>query len=71
MRDKLIKAGVRNLRQYGYEGVDEANILTDEIYSAFFKSMLLDNLDKGADAEINALLAEIESGSQKTTEHKQ
>ena len=32
MRDKLIKAGVSNLREFGYPNCDEVNILTDEIY---------------------------------------
>lgn len=59
VRDRLIAAGVRNLQEFGYPDVDKVNILTDEIYSGFFKSMLKDNLGRGADAEINALLAEI------------
>lgn len=40
LRDQLISAGVRNLQKYGYPSVDKDNILTDEIYSAFFRSML-------------------------------
>ena len=59
MRDKLIAAGVRNLKEFGYPSVDATNILTDEIYRRFFKSMLKDNLGKGADKDINALLAEL------------
>ena len=59
MRDKLIAAGVRNLKEFGYPSVTPENILTDIIYSGFFKSMLEDNLGKGADDAINALLAEI------------
>lgn len=59
MRDKLIAAGVRNLKEFGYPSVNAENILTDKIYRMFFKSMLEDNLGKGVDAEVNALLAEI------------
>lgn len=59
VRDKLIAAGVRNLKEYGYPAVDAENILTDEIYSGFFKSMLEDNLGQGFDTEINGLLASL------------
>lgn len=58
-RAALIKAGVRNLQEYGYPQVSADNILTDLIYSGFFKSMLEDNRGHGVDAEIDALLAEI------------
>lgn len=60
IRAKLIAAGVSNLKAFGYPQVDAANILTDIIYAGFFKSMLNDNLGKGFDKEIQALLAEIE-----------
>lgn len=59
MRDRLIKAGVRNLKEFGYPHVDEKNILTDDIYKQFFISMLNDNLGKGADKDIKALLSEL------------
>jgi hypothetical protein len=59
MRAKLIAAGVRNLKEYGYPEVSADNILTDMIYAGFFKSMLEDNRGRGADAEIDKLLAEI------------
>lgn len=59
LRKKIIDQGVPNLREYGYPGVTKDNILTDEIYSAFFKSMLKDNKGKGADEEVEALLSEI------------
>ena len=58
-RDKIVAAGVRNLKEFGYPEVTEKNILTDQIYKAFFKSMLEDNLGKGADKEIKALLKEL------------
>lgn len=59
MREKLIQAGVRNLKEFGYPDVDATNILTDMIYKEFFRSMLKDNLGKGADKDINALMAEL------------
>jgi hypothetical protein len=59
VREKLIKAGVRNLKEFGYEHVDDKNILTDVVYSQFFLSMLKDNLGHGFDSEINHLIQEI------------
>jgi hypothetical protein len=64
MKAKLIAAGVNNLRTYGYPGCDKENILTDPIYTAFFVSMLKDNIGKGGDvvdAAIGELLAKCES----------
>ena len=58
-RDGLIWAGVRNLHEFGYPKCDTRNILTDDIYKMFFVSMLKDNLGKGADRDINALLREL------------
>lgn len=52
----LIAAGVKNLKEYGYPHVTVENILTDTIYSAFFKSMLEDNKGKGVDTAIKGLL---------------
>lgn len=40
IREKLIAAGVRNLKEFGYPDVTPENILTDFIYSRFFDSML-------------------------------
>jgi len=56
---KLIDAGVKNLKAYGYPDCNKDNILTDQIYSAFFESMLNDNKGNGRDidAAINELLA--------------
>jgi hypothetical protein len=64
VRAKLIDAGEKNLRQYGYPECGADNILTDRIYRAFFASMLRDNLGKAGaavDAEINALLSQAEA----------
>jgi hypothetical protein len=59
-KDKLVIAGVRNLKEFGYPNVTAANILTDQIYSSLFKAMLEENREHGVDAEIAELLAEIE-----------
>ena len=58
MKDKLIKAGVKNLRAFGYPACNEQNILTDQIYKAFFASMLRDNEGK-AGAEADKAIAEL------------
>jgi len=42
-RQKLIAAGVRNLKDFGYPSARPENILTDRIYSRFFDSMLADH----------------------------
>lgn len=44
MRTVLIRGGVNSLGTFGYPGVRPENILTDRVYSAFFKTMLEDNL---------------------------
>lgn len=60
IRAKLIAAGVKNLKEFGYPNVDTSNILTDEIYKRFFISMLKDNLGQGVDKQINELLSELD-----------
>ena len=62
IRESLLLAGVRNLKEFGYGAVNTTNILTDMVFARFFKSMLEDNLGNGAayDKEINALIVEIE-----------
>ena len=61
LRHKLITAGVKNLREYGYPDCDSKNILTDKIYSAFFVSMLKDNkgVRKDIDETIDGILVDI------------
>lgn len=63
IREKLLRAGVANLKEFGYPNVNTVNILTDPIYSAFFLSMLRDNKGKvpQADPIISELIGEIES----------
>lgn len=61
MKQAIIRNGVKNLKEFGYPYVTETNILTDEIYKMFFKSMLEDNLgtDKKVDSVIIELIKEI------------
>ena len=59
VRDQLVIAGVKNLKEFGYPSVTAKNILTDLIYKAFFVSMLRDNLGKGYDSDIKLLLKEL------------
>lgn len=48
----LISAGVKNLKEFGYPSVNNENIVTDTVYSEFFKSMLKDNLGKNKTVDI-------------------
>ena len=45
MEQTLIDAGVKNLKEYGYPCVNKENIVTDLIYGAFFKSMLISTMN--------------------------
>lgn len=60
MKDKLIAAGVKNLRDFGYANCNDKNILTDYIYASFFMRMLQDNKGRSklVDKAIDELLAE-------------
>lgn len=62
IRDKLIKAGVSNLHEFGYPHCNVDNILTDVIYSKFFLSMLEDNkgISTNIDEVIDQLISEIQ-----------
>lgn len=61
MKKKLIEQGVANLKEFGYPSVDAENILTDPIYSSFFKSMLEENkgISASIDKDIDEILATI------------
>ena len=61
IREKLIAAGVKNLHEFGYPQCNADNILTDEIFASFFKSMLDDNKGHGQaiDLQIDLLLHEM------------
>ena len=65
MRDKLLAAGVRQLKE-SYPAVTNENILTDMIYSAFFLEMLKSTKGNGRDLDsaIDALILEIEASKQ-------
>ena len=61
IREHLLKAGVKNLKEFGYPEVTTETILTDEVYKEFFKSMLEEILGNGkqVDEVINQLLLEL------------
>ena len=61
--DKLIHAGARNLREYGYPDASADNILTVPVFAAFFRSMLESNLGHGDEADriTRDLIAEIDA----------
>jgi hypothetical protein len=63
MRDKIIDAGVKQLREFGYLGVTVDNILTDKVYRTFFRKQLEGTIDAApsgpAAAECAKLLKEI------------
>lgn len=44
LREKYIKAGVANLKEFGYPSVNAENILTDRLFKMFFRQMLNGNL---------------------------
>ena len=58
IKDKLLTAGVSNLKQFGYPEVNKENILTDVIYAGFFKSMLNDNKGQ-AGKQVDAVIYEL------------
>ena len=63
IRAVLIGAGVKNLKEFGYPDVSVDNILTDMIYSKFFKGMLEDTIADYPGTEVTpvaeALLGEL------------
>jgi len=59
-RDQILDAGVKNLREFGYPHVDRQNILTDQVYSAFFRKMLEESRGLGFDGDLNNMLDEID-----------
>lgn len=58
IRLELMKKGVENLHEYGYPTASLENILTDQIFSRFFESMLRDNEGKMT-PQVDAVIAEI------------
>lgn len=62
IKEHLLKAGVKNLKDFGYPSVNKENIITDIIYSDFFKEMLEQNKGQSTslvDDVIDELLLEI------------
>jgi hypothetical protein len=61
IEENLIKAGVKNLKIFGYPKCNEENIFTDRIYSNLFKQMLEENKGKSKeiDEAIKNLLIEL------------
>lgn len=51
----IVQAGVRNLKEFGYEHVNDKNIFTDEVYAEFFRSMIKDNMGLGVDDDLRAI----------------
>lgn len=58
----LLRAGVSNLKEFGYPSVDEYNIITDLVFSRFFDRMLEEH--KGNETEVSWLRAEIKQKSE-------
>jgi hypothetical protein len=76
IKNHLIQAGIKNLKEFGYPDVNEKNILTDEIYSNFFASMLIENKDvkiitNQIISVIDELLNEIKTKKVKTLKTKE
>lgn len=64
IRSQIIKNAVINMHEFGYEYANEENIINDEVYSIFFKSMLQNNLGKASkriDEVIVELIGEIDN----------
>ena len=60
IKDFLLGAGVSNLKEYGYQNVTKENILTDDIFSAFFKSSLNDNKgSQNSNRQIDGVIDEL------------
>lgn len=60
-RELIVKRGIANLKEFGYPSVNAENIITDYLYSKFFKSMLEESIgvSSAADVAIKSLLREI------------
>lgn len=67
IREGLLKAGVKNLKTYGYPAVTTDNITTDLIYSAFFTTMLEETRgnSKQIDSVVNSLIDAIKENGRK------
>ena len=64
IKEKLILAGVKNLSEFGYPHANSDNIFKDEVYSQFFKSMLVANRGvstKRIDCIIESMIIQIDA----------
>ena len=61
IRDKIIKRGVSNLKEFGYEHCTEENILTDEVYKLFFKKQLQDAMQEASNLKNKDIINVIDS----------
>lgn len=70
LRQKLIEAGVKNLKTFGYPSANSENILTDYVYRSFFKPMLEEDSNRVTKQLIkvcDGLLADIEKAENDQT----
>lgn len=61
IRNALIAAGVKNLREFGYPTCTAENILTVRVFARFFDGMLEDHPQRAHAQEVAALRAEIKN----------
>lgn len=71
IRGRLLSAGVKNLREFGYSTCNTENILTDYVFAAFFERMLTGTIEDSSEVgPINKaatdLLAELNTKRSKT-----
>jgi hypothetical protein len=59
IKKSIVVSGVKNLKEYGYSEVTEDNIITDVVYSGFFKSMLKDNLGQSGNGAVEEVIQEL------------
>lgn len=63
IRKRIMDAGVKNLKEFGYQDVTRENLMSDYVYRKFFRSMLEDNIGKvrAADPVIRELMSEADA----------
>lgn len=59
IKKHLLSKGVENLKKFGYPGVNSKNIVTDKVYSMFFKSMLEETIDEVTTKDISDAAKEL------------
>lgn len=64
----VISRGVKAAREFGWPNVTAENIITDRVYSMFFRSTLVDALD-GSDSDkvLNSIIDDIDSAKKERT----